>query len=127
MTQDELKALVGQAAVAYVVPGEIVGVGTGSTVNQFIARNNIEVVGMPRRYINVLGEETNDFNLAVPVAATTMQPTDDIRSAQTMPTRALQIQYRGHRVGLARPRDMLRAYALTHGYEFDRDLVGSWE
>lgn len=37
MTQDELKALVGQAAVAYVVPGEIVGVGTGSTVNQFIA------------------------------------------------------------------------------------------
>ena len=37
MTQDELKALVGQAAVQYVVPGEIVGVGTGSTVNQFIA------------------------------------------------------------------------------------------
>ncbi len=37
MTQDELKARVGQAAVAYVVPGEIVGVGTGSTVNQFIA------------------------------------------------------------------------------------------
>ncbi|WP_374668363.1 ribose-5-phosphate isomerase RpiA [Ramlibacter sp.] len=37
MTQDELKALVGQAAIQYVVPGEIVGVGTGSTVNQFIA------------------------------------------------------------------------------------------
>ena len=36
MTQDELKALVGQAALAYVVPGEIVGVGTGSTVNCFI-------------------------------------------------------------------------------------------
>ena len=36
MTQDELKALVGQAALAYVVPGEIVGVGTGSTVNKFI-------------------------------------------------------------------------------------------
>jgi ribose 5-phosphate isomerase A len=37
MTQDELKALVGRAALDYVVPGEIVGVGTGSTVNQFIA------------------------------------------------------------------------------------------
>ncbi len=37
MTQDELKALVGQAAVAYVVPGQLVGVGTGSTVNHFIA------------------------------------------------------------------------------------------
>ena len=36
MTQDELKALVGQAALQYVVPGELVGVGTGSTVNKFI-------------------------------------------------------------------------------------------
>ncbi len=36
MNQDELKALVGQAALAHVVPGEIVGVGTGSTVNKFI-------------------------------------------------------------------------------------------
>jgi len=37
VTQDELKTLVGQAALQYVVPGEIVGVGTGSTVNKFIA------------------------------------------------------------------------------------------
>jgi ribose 5-phosphate isomerase A len=36
MTQDELKALVGQAAVAYVPAGSVVGVGTGSTVNCFI-------------------------------------------------------------------------------------------
>lgn len=36
MTQDELKALVGRAALAYVEPGQIVGVGTGSTVNCFI-------------------------------------------------------------------------------------------
>ena len=36
LTQDELKTLVGQAALEYVVPGEIVGVGTGSTVNKFI-------------------------------------------------------------------------------------------
>ncbi|HMQ72683.1 MAG TPA: ribose-5-phosphate isomerase RpiA [Rubrivivax sp.] len=36
MTQDELKALVGRAALAHVVPGELVGVGTGSTVNHFI-------------------------------------------------------------------------------------------
>jgi ribose 5-phosphate isomerase A len=37
LTQDELKTLVGQAALHYVRPGEIVGVGTGSTVNKFIA------------------------------------------------------------------------------------------
>jgi ribose 5-phosphate isomerase A len=36
MTQDELKALVGQAALQYVQPGSVVGVGTGSTVNKFI-------------------------------------------------------------------------------------------
>ena len=36
LTQDELKTLVGQAALQYVVRGEIVGVGTGSTVNRFI-------------------------------------------------------------------------------------------
>ena len=36
MSQDELKALVGRAALQYVVQGEWVGVGTGSTVNHFI-------------------------------------------------------------------------------------------
>ena len=36
MTQDELKALVGRAALDFVVPGTVVGVGTGSTVNCFI-------------------------------------------------------------------------------------------
>ncbi|NBQ86723.1 MAG: ribose 5-phosphate isomerase A, partial [Betaproteobacteria bacterium] len=36
MTQDELKTMVGRAALDYVTPGDIVGVGTGSTVNRFI-------------------------------------------------------------------------------------------
>lgn len=36
LTQDQLKALVGRAALAYVEPGQILGVGTGSTVNCFI-------------------------------------------------------------------------------------------
>jgi ribose 5-phosphate isomerase A len=36
MTQDELKTLVGRAALDHVVAGEVVGVGTGSTVDRFI-------------------------------------------------------------------------------------------
>ena len=36
MTQDELKQAVAAAAIAYVVDGEIIGVGTGSTANFFI-------------------------------------------------------------------------------------------
>ena len=35
-SQDELKRLVGAAALAYVAPGTVIGVGTGSTVNCFI-------------------------------------------------------------------------------------------
>jgi ribose 5-phosphate isomerase A len=35
-SQDELKSQVGRAALDHVVKGEIVGVGTGSTVNRFI-------------------------------------------------------------------------------------------
>jgi len=45
MTQDELKALVGQAATAYVEPGTVIGVGTGSTVNCFIDA----LAAMPQR------------------------------------------------------------------------------
>ncbi len=36
MTQDELKALVAQAALEYIGEGQVIGVGTGSTVNLFI-------------------------------------------------------------------------------------------
>lgn len=36
MTQDELKQAVARAAIPYVVTGQIVGVGTGSTANFFI-------------------------------------------------------------------------------------------
>jgi ribose 5-phosphate isomerase A len=48
MTQDELKTLVGQAALQYVEAGSIVGVGTGSTVDKFIdalAASGIKVAG----------------------------------------------------------------------------------
>jgi len=47
-SQDELKTLVAQAALAYVVPGEYLGVGTGSTVNKFIdalAQSGIAIKG----------------------------------------------------------------------------------
>lgn len=36
MTQDELKRAVASAAVGFVMPGEVLGVGTGSTVDFFI-------------------------------------------------------------------------------------------
>lgn len=36
MTQDEMKKAVAKAALEYIVPGTIIGVGTGSTANFFI-------------------------------------------------------------------------------------------
>lgn len=48
LSQDELKALVGQAALAYVREGEVIGVGTGSTVNKFIealGRSGMRIAG----------------------------------------------------------------------------------
>jgi ribose 5-phosphate isomerase A len=48
MNQDQLKQLVGRAALDYVAPGQIVGIGTGSTVDCFIdalAASGIAVAG----------------------------------------------------------------------------------
>ena len=48
MTQDDLKTLVGQAALHYIEPGSRVGVGTGATVNKFsdaLASMNVRIAG----------------------------------------------------------------------------------
>ncbi len=48
MTQDELKALVGRAALEHVPNGAVIGVGSGSTVNCFIdalAESRIAIAG----------------------------------------------------------------------------------
>ena len=50
MTQDELKTLVGRAALEFVVPGSVVGVGTGSTVDKFIDA----LGGMRERIVGVV-------------------------------------------------------------------------
>lgn len=96
-------------------------------IETFVTRNKLDAIGAPRRIVNVLGEENHDFNVAIPVATNTVPVTGNIRTGQSYAGRALFTQYRGHRVGLAKARDMLKAYALTHGYAFDRDLVGTFE
>ena len=96
-------------------------------VEAFIQKNNLQPLGPRVRVINVLGEEDNDFNLAVAVAPHTATPTGNVRLGNRFGGRAITTEYRGHRVGLNKARDMLKAYAITHGYEFDRDLTGLWE
>jgi hypothetical protein len=93
----------------------------------FISRNNLEVTGPRRLVINVLGEQTNDFNAAWPVAVAPATTTGNVRVGTSPAGPAVMATARGHRVGTVRTRDMLRAYALTHGYDFNRDLVGLFE
>jgi len=50
MTQDELKTLVGRAALDFVVSGSVVGVGTGSTVDKFIDA----LAGMRERFVGAV-------------------------------------------------------------------------
>ncbi|MCP2848906.1 ribose 5-phosphate isomerase A, partial [Salmonella enterica subsp. enterica serovar Typhimurium] len=48
MTADELKIAVARAALPHVIPGDLLGVGTGSTANHFIdllAAEKIEIAG----------------------------------------------------------------------------------
>lgn len=48
MTQDEMKQRVAAAALEYVVPGSIIGVGTGSTANKFmdaLAASKVDIMG----------------------------------------------------------------------------------
>jgi hypothetical protein len=93
----------------------------------FIARNNLEVTGPKRLVINVLGEQNNDFNAAWPVAVAPTTTTGNVRVGVSPAGPAVMATARGHRVGTVRTRDMLRAYAMTHGYDFNRDLVGLYE
>jgi ribose 5-phosphate isomerase A len=58
MNQDQLKQLVGRAAVSHVVPGEVLGVGTGSTVDCFI---------------DALAEEIAAGRLAIPGAVSSSE------------------------------------------------------
>lgn len=91
-TQDELKTLVGQAALAYVPEGEIIGVGTGSTVNKFIdalGRSGRRVAGAvssslaSTERLRALGIQVLDAN-AVDALAVYIDGADEIDASGCM-------------------------------------------
>ncbi len=71
MTQDELKTLVGQAALQYVPEGSIVGVGTGSTVDKFIDALGEALKANPQRVAGAVSSSVRSTarlqGLGVPV------------------------------------------------------------
>ncbi|MBB3196723.1 ribose-5-phosphate isomerase RpiA [Roseateles terrae] len=93
MTQDELKTLVGQAAVQYVTPHTIVGVGTGSTVDKFIdalAASQIRIRGAVSSSVR----STERMKaLGIPVLEAS-----EVESLQVYIDGADEIDHRGHMV-----------------------------
>ncbi len=97
-------------------------------VEAFLAANNLVATGPRTRVVVDLGDEKNIFQMGIPVESVDgVAPTGNVRIGQLPAAEAIRISYVGHRVGLNRPRDMQRAYALTHGYAYDPDYKGTWE
>lgn len=73
LTQDELKTLVGRAALEYVPSGSIVGVGTGSTVDKFIDALGEALKADPKRVSGAVSSSVRSTQrleaLGVPVLA----------------------------------------------------------
>lgn len=73
LTQDELKTLVGRAALEYVPAGGIVGVGTGSTVDKFIDALGEALKADPKRVSGAVSSSVRSTQrlegLGVPVLA----------------------------------------------------------
>lgn len=73
LTQDELKTLVGRAALEYVPAGSIVGVGTGSTVDKFIDALGEALKADPKRVSGAVSSSVRSTQrleaLGVPVLA----------------------------------------------------------
>jgi ribose 5-phosphate isomerase A len=71
MTQDELKTLVGRAALDYVQAGSIVGVGTGSTVDKFIDALGEALKTDPKRVVGAVSSSVRSTQrleaLGIPV------------------------------------------------------------
>ncbi len=97
-------------------------------VEAFLAANKLVATGPRTRVVVDLGDEKNVFQMGIPVESVDgIAPTGNVRIGQLPAAETIRISYVGHRVGLNRPRDMQRAYALTHGYAYDPDYKGTWE
>ena len=97
MTQDELKTLVGRAALDYVTPGSIVGVGTGSTVDKFIDALGEALRADPKRVAGAVSSSVRSTQrleaLGIPVL-----PAEQVEGLGVYIDGADEIDHRGYMV-----------------------------
>ncbi|NBD21932.1 ribose-5-phosphate isomerase RpiA [Aquabacterium fontiphilum] len=97
MTQDELKTLVGRAALDYVTPGSIVGVGTGSTVDKFIDALGEALRADPKRVAGAVSSSVRSTQrleaLGIPVL-----PAEQVEGLGVYIDGADEIDHRGYMI-----------------------------
>ncbi len=97
-------------------------------INAVISANALTASGLPLASVNVLGEENHDINVGVPIATgSVVTPTGDIRLGKLPATKAIKVIYPKSRSTLHKARELAKAYAMAHGYEFNFDLSGIQE
>jgi ribose 5-phosphate isomerase A len=97
MTQDELKALVGRAALDYVPPGSIVGVGTGSTVDKFIDALGEALKADPGRVAGAVSSSVRSTQRLEALGVKVL-PSDTVASLGVYIDGADEIDHGGHMI-----------------------------
>ncbi len=99
-------------------------------VEDFMREKNIVASGDKLRIINIVGDEAVDASMAYPVAELNIAPTGNVRIGTAYVGKALKVLYKRNRAGIFAPRgprEALRAYAMTHAYEFTWDGAGQFD
>jgi hypothetical protein len=99
-------------------------------VEDFMRSKDIGTTGDKLRIINIVGDEAVDASMAYPVATTDIVPAGNVRIGMAYSGKALKVLYKRSRAGIFAPRgprEALRAYAMTHAYEFAWDGAGQFD
>lgn len=99
-------------------------------VEDFMKEKNIEPAGDKLRILNIIGDEAVDASMAYPVLDIEVVPTGNVRIGTAYAGQALKVLYKRARAGIGAPRgprEALKAYAMTHGYEFAWDGAGQFD
>ena len=99
-------------------------------VEDFMKEKNITPTGDKLRILNIIGDEAVDASMAYPVAEADIVPSGNVRIGTAYTGKALKVLYKRSRAGIGAPRgprEALKAFAMTHGYEFAWDGAGQFD
>ena len=94
-------------------------------IGSVIKKNNLNQTGPRITVTSNWGDENYEFDVAIPVDKTEgVTPADPVKVGTTYAGKALVTSYTGSPAQLPLTRLLLKAYAMTHGYDFDDSGTG---